>query len=67
MNAGLAVFVAVVVLDVCGLSLDGLLWLLDLATVTSLVRAGNKLPGFIIVGLQLLGANGLAYHFWGVR
>jgi hypothetical protein len=68
MNAGLIIAIAVVALDVVGGSLDGVLYLAGLTTVTSLVRSGGwwTLVGIVIVLIQLGIPAGLAWHFWNV-
>jgi hypothetical protein len=63
-NAGLAVFVAVVLVNVAGLLLDLCLERAGYTTVTALVRA-QPLWGVPILGLQVLGGAGLGFHFWG--
>lgn len=67
MNAGLAVFIAVVLIDLLGLLTDLGLERAGLTTITSLVRSGNWLIGGAIIGLQLFAAAGLSYHFWECR
>lgn len=62
-NVGLAVFVAAVLLNVGGLALDGLLWLLDLTTITERVVEDPWL-GLPVVALQLAGMCGLVAHFY---
>jgi|HubBroStandDraft_6_1064221.scaffolds.fasta_scaffold244377_5 hypothetical protein len=68
MNAGLIIAIAVVALDVLGGSLDGVLYLAGLTTVTSLVRSGGwwTLVGIVIVLIQFGIPAGLAWHFWNV-
>ena len=66
MSAGLAIFIAVVLLDGCGLLLDALLTFLDSTSVTHVVRQGNWLLGVAIIAVQLVGVAGLAHHFWGM-
>jgi len=67
-NAGLIIAIAVVALDVLGGSLDGVLYLAGLTTVTSLVRSGGwwTLVGIVIVLIQFGIPAGLAWHFWNV-
>ncbi len=63
MSNGLIVFLIVLTLDLIGLGVDGLLYLLGQDTITILVR--NKYPeiGTAIILLQLLGVFGLWNHF----
>ena len=66
MTFGLCLFIAVIALDVIGLSLDGILWLAcgEVCTVTHLVRTSQPWIGFVILALQLAGMVGLACHFY---
>jgi hypothetical protein len=63
-NLGLIVFIAVLVVNILGLLLDGFLLLAGFRTITNRVRK-NPILGFPILLLQLVGLAGLAIHFYG--
>jgi hypothetical protein len=63
---GLIVFVLVVCIDAAGLLLD---WFLEQHGFRSITATVGVYPvlGVALVALQILGAAGLAYHFYGRR
>jgi hypothetical protein len=63
-TVGLWVFITVLVLDIAGLSLDGVLYLLGLTTITELVRTSQPWIGVLILILQVVGTVGLFDHFY---
>lgn len=62
-NVGLIIFIAVVILNALGLTLDAILFLLKLPTVTSKVRV-HPWYGVAILALQVVGLVALAMHFF---
>lgn len=63
MTVGLVVFIVAIGLDVMGLLLDWAFQLAALPTLTGYVRK-HGWAGVVVLGLQMVGAAGLAWHFW---
>jgi hypothetical protein len=66
MTAGLWVFVSVLVLNLAGVVLDGILYLTGHITITAMVRRDWSLGTPILV-LQVVGLIGIAVHFYAYR
>jgi len=63
-DMGFTMFLSVLFANVAGVLVDHILSMRGLPTITDVVRRYH-IAGIPIVGLQAIGAFGLAMHFWG--